>query len=176
VTVVIRAGAEDDLAAVGELHFRSRLAAYSGFVPVGALTAMPSGAMVEYWVERWRYERDDHQLTVAEADGTVVGFTYLGPDEEPGTGILNAIHVDPDLVGSGVGRVLMRDALAKLAAGGWRRAVLWVLTSNARARRFYERGGWAPDGVERDDHIGAAVVHQMRYERPLPGDWPGEST
>ncbi|MEH1123438.1 GNAT family N-acetyltransferase [Micromonospora sp. CPCC 206061] len=176
MTVVIRAGAEDDLTAVGELHFRSRLAAYSRFVPHDALTAMPPSAMVDYWVERWRYERGDHQLTVAEADGAVVGFTYLGPDEEPDTGILNAIHVDPDLVGSGVGRVLMRDALAKLSAGGWRRAVLWVLTANTRARRFYERGGWAPDGVEREDHIGTAPVRHMRYVLPLPGDWPGEST
>ncbi|MCW6008408.1 GNAT family N-acetyltransferase [Micromonospora sp. CPCC 205371] len=168
MTVVIRAGAEDDLAAIGELHFRSRVAAYSGFVPVDDLTAMPAGAMVDYWVERWRYEQGDHQLTVAELGGVVVGFTYIGPDAEPDTGILNAIHVDPDRVGSGVGRVLMRDALAKLAASGWRRAVLWVLTGNARARRFYERGGWVPDGVEREDHIGTALVRHMRYSRPLP--------
>jgi GNAT superfamily N-acetyltransferase len=168
VTVVLRAATDDDLTDVGELHFRSRLAAYSGFVSVDALTAMPPGALVDYWVERWRYERGDHQLTVAAADGTVVGFTYLGPDEEPAAGLLTAIHVDPDRVGSGVGWALMRDAVAKLAAGGWRRAVLWVLTGNARARRFYERAGWAPDGVEREDHIGTALVHQMRYSRPLP--------
>lgn len=168
MTVVLRAATDDDLTEVGELHFRSRVAAYSGFVSVDALTAMPPGAMVEYWTERWRYERGEHQLTVAEADGAVVGFTYLGPDEEPETGLLAAIHVDPDRVGSGLGRVLMRDAVTKLAAGGWRRAVLWVLTGNARARRFYERGGWAPDGVEREDHIAAALVRQMRYARPLP--------
>ncbi|WP_281896619.1 GNAT family N-acetyltransferase [Phytohabitans aurantiacus] len=165
---MIRAGAEDDLPAVGELHFRSRLTAYSGFIPVDDLTAMPANAMVDYWVERWRYEKDNYQLTVAEAGGVVVGFTYLGPDEEPDTGILNAIHVDPDRLGSGVGKLLMRDALAKLAASGWRRAVLWVLTGNARARHFYERGGWAPEGVERDEHIGSALVRQMRYARPLP--------
>ncbi len=46
-------------------------------------------------------------------------------------------------------------------------AVLWVLRDNAHARRFYERGGWQPTGVERDDLIGRVTVRQLRYTRPL---------
>ncbi|GAA4436297.1 GNAT family N-acetyltransferase [Phytohabitans houttuyneae] len=163
----IRSAGERDLTAVGTLHYRSRAAAYSGFLPAEALEAVPASSMADYWVERWRYERDNHQLTVATEEGEVVGFTYLGPDEEPDTGILHAIHVSPDVQGRGVGGALMADALEKLAAGGWRRAVLWVLADNAHARGFYERGGWAPDGVRRDDFIGPALVHQVRYARPL---------
>ncbi|MDQ7908732.1 GNAT family N-acetyltransferase [Phytohabitans sp. ZYX-F-186] len=164
----IRPAGEGDLTAVGALHYRSRAATYSGFVPTDALEAVPASSMVDYWTERWRYERDTHQLTVAtEEGGEVVGFTYLGPDEEPHTGILHAIHVSPDLLGRGVGAALMADALEKLAAAGWRHAVLWVLADNAHARGFYERGGWAPDGVRRDDFIGRALVHQVRYARPL---------
>lgn len=163
----IRPAGERDLTAVGTLHYRSRAAAYSGFLPAAALEAAPPSSMAEYWTERWRYERDTHQLTVAIEDGEVVGFTYLGPDEEPGTGILQAIHVAPEAQGRGVGAALMAHALERLAAGGWHRAVLWVLADNAHARGFYERGGWAPDGVRREDFIGPARVHQVRYARPL---------
>jgi hypothetical protein len=42
-----------------------------------------------------------------------------------------------------------------------------VLADNAHARGFYEHGGWAPDGEQRDEFIGAALVHQVRYGRPL---------
>jgi GNAT superfamily N-acetyltransferase len=163
----IRSAGERDLTAVAALHYRSRAAAYSGFIPAAALHAVPASSMVEYWTERWRYERDTHQLTVATEGDEVVGFTYLGPDEQPDTGILHAIHVAPDAQGRGVGGALMADALDKLASGGWQRAVLWVLAENGHARDFYERGGWAPDGEQRDDFIGPALVHQVRYTRPL---------
>lgn len=168
MAVTIRPASERDLSAVGTLHHRSRAVAYAGFVPADALEAISPSAMVAYWTERWRYERDNHQLTVAaDEDGEMVGFTYVGPDEEPETGILHAIHVSPDAQGQGVGKALMADALAKLAAAGWRRAVLWVLADNAHARAFYERGGWMADGQERDDLFGTARVHQVRYARPL---------
>jgi GNAT superfamily N-acetyltransferase len=164
----IRSADERDLTAVGHLHHRSRAAAYSGFLPAAALDAVPAASMVEYWTERWRYERDTHQMTVAIAErGEVVGFTYLGPDEEPDTGILQAIHVTPDAQGRGVGGALMTDALDKLAACGWHRAVLWVLADNTHARGFYERGGWVADGEQRDDFIGPALVHHVRYVKAL---------
>ncbi|BCB81569.1 GNAT family N-acetyltransferase [Phytohabitans flavus] len=163
----IRSAGERDLTAVGTLHYRSRAAAYSSFIPAHALEAVPASSMVEYWTERWRYEQDTHQLTVATERDEVVGFTYLGPDEEPDTGILHAIHLDPDVVGRGLGGALMADALDKLAAAGWRHAVLWVLAENAHARGFYEHGGWAPDGVQREDFVGPAPVRQVRYARPL---------
>lgn len=174
MTFVIRPARHTDLAGVGALHARSRVSAYSPFVPPTVLAAFPAQAMAEYWTERWRYERDRHRLAVAEADGALLGFSYLGPDDEPDTGILHAIHVAPEAVGRGVGRALMADALANLAAGGWSRAVLWVLAGNVRARRFYERAGWTPDGAERMEYFGRVPVPQVRYARPL--DRPGEST
>lgn len=167
MAITIRPARDSDLPAVGTLHQRSRTAAYSGFVPAADLAAVPAASMVDYWVERWRYERDTHRLTVATDGDEVIGFTYLGPDGEPDTGILHAIHVDPDAQGRGVGRALMADALTALAHRGWKRAVLWVLADNAHARRFYERRGWSPDGERRNEYIGSALVNQVRYARPL---------
>jgi hypothetical protein len=62
----------------------------------------------------------------------------------------------------------MVDALAKLHALRWRRAVLWVLADNTHAQNFYARGGWTHDGVEREGDIGPVSTRQLRYVRELP--------
>ncbi|KUJ48362.1 GNAT family N-acetyltransferase [Micromonospora maris] len=169
MTVTLRAATADDIAAVGRLHQRSRVAAYSSILPPEALADPTPEAMAEYWTLRWSYEQADHRMTVAERDGTLVGFSYLGPDDEddPDTGLLNAIHLEPAERGRGVGRALMIDALAAMGRRGWRRAVLWVLRDNAHARRFYERGGWRRTGLERDETVGPFPVRQLRYTRDL---------
>jgi GNAT superfamily N-acetyltransferase len=155
--------------AVGALHQRSRVAAYSSFLPAEALADPTPEAMGRYWTERVTWEGADHRMTVAERDGRVVGFSYLGPDDagDPATGLLNAIHLEPAERGKGTGRALMVDALDAMRARGWSRAALWVLRENAAARRFYERGGWTATGEQRDDHIGPVLVPQLRYARSL---------
>ncbi|GAB1689498.1 N-acetyltransferase family protein [Krasilnikovia sp. M28-CT-15] len=161
MTVLLRPAADGDLPAVGALHFHSRRSAYAGLFSPAALEHGSPAALGEWWAERWRWERETHRLTVADADGELVGFTYLGPTTDPGVTELYAIHVAPLWVGRGVGRLLMRDALAHLGE----RAVLWVLEGNTRARRFYEHGGWVPDGATRDQPMGPETAPQLRYSR-----------
>jgi GNAT superfamily N-acetyltransferase len=169
VRVELRAATANDLMAVGALHHHSRVVTYRDIVPAEALTAVTADQFGHWWTERWPYERQTHLMTVAERTGRLIGFSYIGPHEnEPNIGELAAIHVDPAEVGRGVGRTLMVDALANLRGHGWRRAALWVLAANATARRFYARGGWRPDGLERDDDIGTATTRQLRYTRSLP--------
>ena len=60
------------------------------------------------------------------------------------------------------------DGLSVPARQSYRHAVLWVLDGNRRARRFYEREGWAFDGATKvDDRFGPGV-RELRYGRPLP--------
>ena len=153
---------------MGALHHRSRADAYAHILSGGTSAGSPE-ALGEWWSERWKWERDTHRLTVAEDDGRIVGFTYVGPSETPGAAELYAIHVEPDTIGTGVGRLLMTNALAQLAGIGGERAVLWVLEANDRARRFYDRGGWRPDGETRVEAVSGEPVPQLRYSRPLVG-------
>jgi GNAT superfamily N-acetyltransferase len=60
-----------------------------------------------------------------------------------------------DGVGTGVGRVLMADARTRLSDLGFTEAVLWVLTGNDRADRFYRADGWLPDGRDAKKTSGA---------------------
>jgi RimJ/RimL family protein N-acetyltransferase len=60
-----------------------------------------------------------------------------------------------------MGRVL--DAAS---AAGYLSVRLWVLRDNSRARRFYERAGFAPDGASHTlDGLGG--VTEIRYRRVL---------
>src|SRR5690349_627076 len=168
MSVLLRPAADGDPLAIGALHFHSRATAYAGILSPEALAYGSPEALGEWWAERWKWEGETHRLTVAVDGDTLAGFTYLGPSEQDGVAELYAIHAGPAYVGTGVGRLLMLDALPALAGLG-DRAVLWVLAANGRARRFYERGGWAPDGTTRTEAIGGEPVAQVRYGRVLEG-------
>ena len=49
----------------------------------------------------------------------------------------------------------MAAALGRLGEGGFDQVTLWVLDSNARARRFYEAGGWRADGQRSEMTVSA---------------------
>ena len=71
------------------------------------------------------------------------------------------------MVGTGVGAALMRQALADMRARGYRAALLWVLDANDRARRFYERFGWQPDGTVKEEQLWGAPAREVRYRIAL---------
>jgi GNAT superfamily N-acetyltransferase len=89
--------------------------------------------------ERW------HRFTAA-GGWAVLSAEGFAAIEEPW---LEALYVRPAAWGSGLADELHRAAVAELRSRGCVRARLWVLEQNGRARRFYERHGWRPDGTSR---------------------------
>ncbi len=79
---------------------------------------------------------------------------------------LYALYVRPAWWSTGTGRTLMQRVLAKSAGAGFPSITLWVLRDNRRARRFYERAGFAPDGAT---HVLTRLgdVPELRYRRTL---------
>jgi len=82
------------------------------------------------------------------------------------TGELYTLYVAPAHWSTGAGRALTNAALDGLRAAGYRRVVLWTLTENARARRFYDKAGFAPDGAT-NILAGLGDVEELRYARDL---------
>jgi ribosomal protein S18 acetylase RimI-like enzyme len=82
------------------------------------------------------------------------------------TGELYTLYVSPAHWSTGAGRALTDAALDGLRAAGYRRVVLWTLTENARARRFYDKAGFAPDGAT-NILAGLGNVEELRYVRDL---------
>ncbi|HET7235665.1 MAG TPA: GNAT family N-acetyltransferase, partial [Actinomycetota bacterium] len=83
------------------------------------------------------------------------------------TGEVYAIYLDPDRVGTGLGRQLFERAVGDLRDRGFSSVTLWVLQTNERARRFYEVAGWAPDGASSSERVDCEMRPTIRYRVDL---------
>ena len=57
--------------------------------------------------------------------------------------------------------------VAKVKTRGCGEAILWVLDTNVRAQRFYEKAGWCADGHERMAEVRGFAIRDLRYRRTL---------
>ena len=164
--VTVRPARIPDAPAMGRVVVRAWQVAYRGHMPDDYLDGLRAEDRAAYWEEVLRREDLRGTILVAERDGEVVGFAAVGPSPDPqGAGELFAINLDPDHWGTGTGRALLGGAQAELARLGFGETVLWVLTGNARARRFYEIAGWVVDGTERTAEVFGVTVPEVRYRR-----------
>jgi RimJ/RimL family protein N-acetyltransferase len=96
-------------------------------------------------------------VLVAVADGAVVGYAAIGPSiPVPSNAhvlMVRALAVDPAHQGRGIGRRLVRAAVAEARARGARRLRLRVLGPNDAARRVYEACGFVVEGVLREEFL-----------------------
>jgi ribosomal protein S18 acetylase RimI-like enzyme len=116
------------------------------------------------------------------AASEVVGYASYGPETDvlnapwphpltaDGAGgrvaELYALYVRPAWWSTGTGRALMERVLARTGAAGYQAITLWVLRDNERARRFYERAGFTPDGAT-NVLAGLGNILEVRYRRPF---------
>lgn len=63
-------------------------------------------------------------------------------DKFPDWGEIIAIYLIREYMGKGYGKSLMNAALSDLKIQGFSNIYLWVLETNKRARRFYEKLGF----------------------------------
>ena len=112
----------------------------------------------------------------------VVGYASFGPEtdvlgapwphpltadgEDRHVAELYALYVRPAWWSTGTGRALVDRVLARTSEAGYRSVTLWVLRDNRRARRFYERAGFTPDGAT-NVLAGLGGVTELRYRREL---------
>ncbi|HUX69453.1 MAG TPA: GNAT family N-acetyltransferase [Cellulomonadaceae bacterium] len=166
--VLIRGAVVSDAARIAAVHIRSWRQAYAGIVPSTHLAALDEADRTRRWEADLRSgPQDDVRTWVAESGQQLLGFATLGPsrdeDAERGDVEIYSIYLDPGTWGRGVARDLMRTLLNEVPPGVTVR--LWVMADNERARHFYRRHGFAPDGAERLDEIGGAEVLEVRYRR-----------
>lgn len=175
----VREMTEDDIDAVSEIRVRGWQYAYAGMVPqhhLDAMTPEKDAAERRGFFSKSRPFVDN--LVAEEPDGRVVGWAAIGPlrkeegppqgPGEPGEpGELYALYVHPERIGTGAGRALMEAALNVGRRRGHPELTLWVLADNTRARRFYEKAGFTPDGVTHTFRVAGAALADIRYARQL---------
>lgn len=91
------------------------------------------------------------------------GQVALMADVEPGTAYLWQLFVRPEHWGTGLATTLHGAWLAAAVAQGYVDGRLRTPAGQARARGFYERHGWVPDGEPAfDEPLGLDVIAYRR--------------
>ncbi len=186
--VVIRSASPADAAQIAGVMRDSWFAGYDGIIApaiIDRATAPDGGARIRqsFRIRPWQRMIAAVARGPAPAGATrIVGYASFGPERDvlempwpyPLTPAgsageiaeLYALYVHPAWWSTGTGRALMDQVLAEVRAAGYASITLWVLEANARARRFYQRAGFAPDGARHvlDDLDG---VTEIRYRRAL---------
>ena len=104
--------------------------------------------------ENWAKELSDpaFQVRVAERGGALVGYVKLGPPHLPfeprGEATeLRQLYVIEEMKGQGVADELIRWVIERARNRRADHLYLSVFTDNHRARRFYEKYGFEPEGT-----------------------------
>lgn len=165
--IALRRATIDDIDALAAIHAASAQAAYAHVFPAG--TPFPhADARADLLGQ---LARGGARAIIATIDDAPGGFALAGrpadraPDKAD-VGELHLLHVRSDLWAHGIGSRLLASAMTAMGADGYRRAILWVLIENTRARRFYERHGWIEDGATAIKQH-AVTINMMRYARRL---------
>ncbi|SDT26621.1 GNAT family N-acetyltransferase [Actinoplanes derwentensis] len=170
--MILREATVDDAGVLADVHVTAWRQAYQGQIPQHYLDQMDPGRRRD----RWRQILHDPgaAVTLVADSGSpgVIGFIRVSSsrdsDADPRqVGEVQGLYLLSAFWGLGAGRLLMEAGLRRLAEAGYRESTLWVLATNERARRFYEAGGWIPDGTTKTDDSRGFPLFEIRYRRAL---------
>jgi GNAT superfamily N-acetyltransferase len=151
VNPLIRPATAEDAEGLGRMHHAAWVETYTPLLPTDFWAGFP----VEARVEGWRRHLGgpvsaDVRVLVAESAGRIVGHAIAGPGRAGEDGAYPAVR-DREVYslyvlaahhGSGLGQALLDAVL-----GPDEQAQLWVFEHNPRARAFYRRNRFVPDGA-----------------------------
>lgn len=153
--IVVRPPARADIEVLARLHVSTWRETYSELVPPSFFSDELLEQRRRMWTEWVQEERSRRTIRVAEIDGAVVGFAAAGAPlshPAPRTLELYMLYLSKEWHGFGAGQKMMDAVIAGHPA------FLWVAQHNARARAFYARNGFMPDGVEKVDPRAEGLV------------------
>ena len=145
----IREPSLDDAERAGRMHYAAWTEAYAGLLPTEFWGEARKRRLVDSWVDRVRAPEPGTSTLVAVRGDEVVGFATAGAARVNPTAVVTvrelelwSLYLRAREYGSGLADRLLDGVLP-----GQVPAELWVFEANARARRFYARHGFGPDGA-----------------------------
>lgn len=172
----VRAARLEDAESIARIHVAAWQRAYRGMMP----DAFLDGLSLEQRLARWRVTlgaapvlagAPERVFVVVDPSDRARGWIAVGAfrdaPNDAGVGELMAINLEPTAWGGGFAAPLLAAGERALVDLGYSSAVLWVVSANTRARKFYEKHGWAWDSVEKTDDSRGFLLHELRYAKRL---------
>lgn len=150
MSVTYRAATGADAEALAELGARTFTHTFGHLYQPGDLEIF----LQNHSPEHWSKELADpaFEIRVAEQDEKLVGYVKLGPPHLPfeprgEAAELRQLYVVEEVKGQGVADELIRWVIERARDQRADYLYLSVFTENHRARRFYEKYGFEPEGT-----------------------------
>ena len=153
--IFVRYAVPEDCGALGEIMAVSFRSAFGGFISRETLDRC---AVAENCAGLLASLPKEMTTLTGWVDGKLMGLLVCS-EQPDGRAEIEAIHSLPESWGTGLGAAMLDFALRGRSAG------LWAFEENRRARRFYEKHGFAFTGERRISEFDGAV--EVRYERML---------
>ena len=167
--ILLRRAAPEDAGEYTACHIACWQSAYRGIVPDEYLDGM-NAELEERTEKRRQYiidpDREDYCVML---DDKMIGFLVYGKgrdEDKADSGEVCGIYLRGEYWDRGYGSRMMKFAIEGLKRAGYREAFLWVLEENARAKKFYEKHGFAPDGASKTIELGKPLI-ELRYMRSI---------
>jgi ribosomal protein S18 acetylase RimI-like enzyme len=148
----IRSATPADIDAVAPYHDRCFATTYSAQLLAGDLEA-PDRVGTKQQLHDWFLPDSGFETRVAVVDGVPVGHFTVSRHQ------LVHLFVEPDHQGMGLGRYLLAQAEAMIAADGHEYFELHARVDNTYAIAFYEQAGWTAT-----DRVIHTVEHGISYD------------
>lgn len=158
--IEVRAAIVSDARGIAVVHVQGWREAYAHLVPADALARLSIDQRELRWKEI--IVDPDSRTWVAVDTGRIIGFARAAPArdaESPREIELSEIYVLASHHGTGAGQRLVDAAIGESPA------VLWVADDNPRARAFYARNGFQPDGVTKVGPLAGTDILEARLVR-----------
>ena len=150
MSVIYRDATVSDAEALSALGTATFVATFGHLYQPGDLEIF----LQNHSLDAWAKELADpaFAVRVAELDGNMVGYTKLGPPHLPfeprgEAAELRQLYVVEEMKGQGIAKVLIEWIIDRARDRRADHLYLSVFTDNHRARRFYEKYGFEPEGT-----------------------------
>ena len=175
----VRPAEPADAVEIARIQLDTWRAAYADLLPAAIFDELDVGEAELTW--RQTVEQGPAQVFVAVEGGWLVGFCAAGPAPEDETAsadgspakdsatvaLVSSLLVEPRWGRRGHGGRLLAEAGKAMRAAGSTRGIAWVPEPDKATLKFYERGGWVPDGTVRTLDAGGRPLREVRLTGTL---------
>ena len=161
----IRYATMDDADSLGFIYSQSYQTAFRGIIPDNILDDVFSFEKRSEGLRKELFEGSPANVIMYKENKPVGILTYgksKDKDLEDLAVEILRIYILPSYWGQNIGAELMAWGVEELRQKGYSKISLWVIEENKRARKHYERMGFAHDGESRIINVGKEIK-DLRY-------------